>query len=238
MLKSVSRAAADRPRHAATLVVQASFGRLGLRWTLPLLVILGCGCAGKAERDPMQREPTGEAGAAGGPELVDAAGGVGGVSVAAFAACQRHTDCVLTHRGCCTSCGEESLASMVALSREEVVSYHAASCGSEVLACRSCTSFSNPYLIARCVDGQCAAANLFQAPFNDCKVSEDCHLRSNTCCPCQQGASLISVGVASEPELRAQLCDADATCDECSSVPVTDIDFGCRDGRCVLLFPF
>jgi hypothetical protein len=210
---------------------------LGLTWALPLLAALTCGCAGKAARDTVKDAATGDAGATGEP-LVDASGGVGGVSNAAFASCQRHGDCVVTHRGCCTSCGETSLANVVALSRERVTDYRDASCALESPACSSCTSFSNPYLVARCVEGRCTALDLFQAPFTDCRVTADCNLRSNACCPCQHSAGVISVSVAQEPELRAQLCDADATCDDCSSLSVTDIDAGCREGRCVLLFPF
>lgn len=185
----------------------------------------------------MKSEATDEAGAAGAPAF-DASGGAGGVSTAAFSSCQRHTDCVLTDRGCCTSCGEESLANVVAVNREDVTGYHEAACGLAPAACSSCSSFYNPYLVARCVDGQCTASDLFQAPFTECSVWEDCHLRSNGCCPCQDGAPLISVSVTQEPLLRSQLCDADATCDDCSSFSVTDVDAGCRDGRCVLLFPF
>ena len=212
--------------------------RLGVRWALPLLAILGCSCAGKATRDPVKNKPPGEAGTAGAPALVDSSGGISGASVAAFASCQRHVDCVVTHPGCCTSCGETLLANVVALNREAVVDYYDAACGLEPPACSPCTSFSNPYLVARCVEGQCTAIDLFQAPFTDCKVTEDCNLRSNSCCPCQEGALVISVSVAQEPQLRAQLCDADATCEDCSSVSVTDVDAGCREGRCVLLFPF
>lgn len=228
------------PRYTGPLVGEASFGRWRLRRCAPpLLAVLVCGCGGRASRDPAKSEATEAAGAAGAPALVDAAsGGVSGVSVAAFVSCQRHVDCVVTHRGCCTSCGEESLANVVALNRDEVATYRDAACGSEAAVCSPCTSFSNPYLVARCVDGQCAASDLFQAPFSECEVSEDCHLRSNACCPCQQGAPLISVSVVQEPQLRAQLCDADTTCDDCSSVSVTDVDGGCRDGHCVLLFPF
>jgi hypothetical protein len=205
---------------------------------LSLLAILACGCGGKAARVPIERESTGEAGAAGAPALVDASGGVGGASVGPFASCQRHVDCVVTHRGCCTSCGEQSLANVVALNREQVAGYREAACGSEPPSCSPCSSFSNPYLVARCVEGQCTTSDLFQAPFTECAVSEDCTLRSNSCCPCQQGAPLISVSVAQESQLRTQLCDADAACDDCASVSVTDVDAGCRDGRCVLLFPF
>jgi hypothetical protein len=235
---TVPRAAAA-PGYAASLVDKASFGRLGVKWVLPLLASLGCGCAGKAARDPVKGEATGEAGAAGAPALVDNSGGIGGgVSVAPFASCQQHVDCVVTYLGCCASCGEQSIANMVAINREDVTGYHAASCGFEPPVCSSCSSFYDPYLVARCVDGQCTALDLFQAPFNECTVSDDCHLRTNTCCPCQAGVSLISASLAQEPELRALLCDADATCDDCSSLSVTDVDAGCREGRCVLLFPF
>jgi hypothetical protein len=220
------------------LVDEASFGRLGPWWALPLLAILGGACAGKAARDPVRSEATGEAGAAGASGLVDASGGVGGVSVAAFASCQRHVDCVITHSGCCASCGNESLANVVALSREGFEGYRAAACGSTPPVCSQCTSFFNPYLVARCVDGQCAASDLFHAPFTECTVSADCHIRSNRCCPCQENASFISVNVAQESELRTELCDADTICDDCSSIDVTDIDAGCREGRCVLLSPF
>jgi hypothetical protein len=211
---------------------------LGPRWTV-LSALAACGCAGKAARDPVQSEPTHEAGAAGAPALVDASGGAGAVSTAAFASCQRHVDCVVTHRGCCASCGAESLETVVALSREMLTGYRDAACGSKPPVCSTCSSFSNPYLVARCVDGQCTASDLFQSPFTDCQVSAECNLRSNGCCPCEAGATLISVSVAQESQLQAQLCDADAPiCDDCSLVSVTDVDPGCREGRCVLLFPF
>lgn len=219
------------------MIEKSRFGRLGSWWALSLLALGGGGCSGKAARNPVKSEANGEAGA-GGAALVDAAGGTSGVSVAAFASCQRHVDCVVTHRGCCASCGEQSLANVVAVSRELVADYRAAACGLEPPACSTCTNFSNPYLVARCVDGQCAASDLFRTPLSECKVSADCNLRSNSCCPCDENAQLISVSAAQEPELRAQLCDADTMCDDCSTVSVTDVDAGCRDGRCVLLFPF
>jgi hypothetical protein len=130
------------------------------------------------------------------------------------------------------------LGNVVAVRREALLDYRDATCGQVHQPCSRCSSFSNPYLVARCVEGQCAALDLFQPPFVECQASDECRLRANTCCPCELNASLISVSAAQESLLREQLCEADAVCDDCASISVTDVNAGCRDGRCVLLvFP-
>lgn len=225
-------------------------GRKEFLWSgwsgaLCLLAALTCNCAGRAARDSSAGGVAGAAGAGvagaatlgGQPGVVEPPGGAGGVPVAPFAACERHADCVVTHRGCCAACGDALLENVVAVGREELLDYRDATCGQVQQPCSRCSNFWNPYLVARCVEGQCAVLDLFQPPFVDCQVSDDCRLRANTCCPCEENASLISVSAAQEGRLRGELCDADSACDDCASVSVTDVDAGCREGRCVLLFP-
>ena len=225
------------------------YGRSGWGQPLAVLIALACACAGKAQRGPATREAGGEAATAGmgtstdagagagAPAAVDASGGGGTVSVTPFASCQQNTDCMITHRDCCAPCGDTQLENVVALSRNEFESYRNATCSAQPQACSTCTNFWNPYLVAHCVDGQCAALDLYQSPFTDCKTADDCRLRSNTCCPCKLYTSVISVSAAQEATLAAELCDADVdpVCDDCSSLSVTDYDAGCREGRCVLL---
>jgi len=256
--KLSARSRSRRSLSADAKGTRASFGRFGLGPVLALggLGALACGCAGKAQgradtrERPAPHEVGGETATAGTSTTTDSgsgagaaagadgSGGGGSVSVTPFASCHQNTDCMVTNRACCAACGDLRLDDVVALNRAEFGGYRDAICASGSETCSTCSSFWNPYLLPHCIDGQCAVLDVYQSPYIDCETSADCRLRSNTCCPCEFDSPLISVSAAQEARLTAELCDAEAACDDCPPISVADLNAGCDDGRCVLLsFP-
>lgn len=155
-------------------------------------------------------------------------------TVTAFDACTGPGQCLLVDKGCCSSCGTESLDSKVPINAASSEAYFQSICP-EPVPCPACASQPNPNLFAYCEAGQCVAADVTTNFVSACVSDADCHLRNGSAC-CEQCTGsldqLIAVSVANN--LPALLCGPNDGCPKClPSYPIDAVAI-CSAGHCAV----
>lgn len=160
----------------------------------------------------------------------------GGAGLDALASpCSSPTECVLTPASCCGTCGLPTPGDMLAVRTDQLEATRTAACGPGPIACPACAGQPDPYLLATCAAGSCAARNLHVESLTACSADADCTLAASTCCAC--GVIAMDAAIAFNPangSLAALICDPRADCPPC--VPTfTGLAAACSAGRCTVV---
>ena len=160
-----------------------------------------------------------------------------GVDSGSMHSCVSPTECELLPQSCCGRCGAATPDDMIGVHRDDVAANRDLACMGGTIGCPECAMPQDPFLVATCDMGACAARDLHALPLTQCTADTDCVLAPHTCCAC--GLLGIDEVVAYNPargDLGTLTCDRGAPCPPC--VP----DFGdlaafCEAGRCVVRLP-
>ena len=148
-------------------------------------------------------------------------------------ACSSPTECVVAPRSCCGQCGVATESDLVGLAVAQAGAYRAAVCAG--MACPACAGRPDPYLVATCAMGACAARDLHTDPLTACAADGDCVLAPATCCGC--GVIGAGQAIAYNPahgSLGDVICDPGMSCPPC--VPTyTGIAARCTSGQCTVV---
>lgn len=151
-----------------------------------------------------------------------------------FSSCDGPGQCVLVEQGCCSSCGTQSLDTLVAVNAAQASAFHQSVCPEEV-PCPACASQQNPNLFAYCDSGTCRAADVRTHEVSACSSNGDCSLRIGTSCcePCSgPGFELTSVSGS----LETLVCSPSTACDDCAPQYPFDAAAVCSNGHCGVAF--
>lgn len=151
------------------------------------------------------------------------------------ASCVSPTECSVVPVSCCGQCGSATSGDLIAVRTDEASAWRTTACGGGPFACPECATMQDPYLVATCTLGNCAARDLHVDPLTECTTDADCTLAPATCCAC--GEIGLGAAIAYNPaagSLAQLICDPRADCPPC--VPTfTGIEARCDAGRCAVM---
>ncbi len=155
--------------------------------------------------------------------------------------CGLSSDCILTGRYCCPTCGEPTAADYAAINETYAEDYYLNEACPEArdgeVLCPECAEGYNPHLAAYCdVTGfrpACAVLDLEEESFRTCSGDGDCKLAVASCCECGTVSELDTVAVRADLDVSALLCD-----DGCDCEPTfpDGVSAACVTGQCTVLF--
>lgn len=159
---------------------------------------------------------------------------------AAWASCSANSDCVLRANSCCGVCGQPTLGDVDAVNAQQTEAHFDAVCP-EPEPCPECPEAPNPWLVASCQFGTCAAFDMAQEPATACQTDADCKIRTTDCCECGGDSSrggIIAINAAREGMFADLVCDNGQICGACQPIYPDEASAVCgTSGHCEIVWP-
>lgn len=152
------------------------------------------------------------------------------------AACAMNGECAVVPASCCATCGEVTLADVVAIRASEREAHRRDVCPAEMIACPPCLPTPFPHLQASCEAGRCTIFDVGEE-HGACRSRDDCVVRVANCCECGGDTSpeaLIALRRDAVGAYQALVCSPLADCATCAPVYPDGVAADCVEGRCAV----